>query len=152
MRSRPLILIAEDHEDTRRVYCIILRHYGYDVEEARSGLEAVELARALQPQLVLMDIGLPVLDGWQASRLLKADPLTAGVPVIAFSASVDSTADLGGRATFDGYILKPISPSELVRRVNAYMRLLGVRRPSNVQESEYSDGYEDPDAETELTT
>jgi CheY-like chemotaxis protein len=124
MRTNPIILIAEDNEDTRGVYSLILRHFGFEVAEAVNGLEAVEIARAKHPHLVLMDIGLPVLDGWQASRMLKAEPETADIPLIAFSARVDSTADLGGRATFDGYVLKPISPLELVRRVQAYLKLL----------------------------
>jgi CheY-like chemotaxis protein len=123
-RPRAVVLLAEDNEDTRRVYGLILRHFGYQVEEASNGLDAVELAKAWRPNLVLMDIGLPGLDGWQASRILKSDPETQAIPLIAFSARVDSTADLAGRPTFDGYILKPISPMELVRRVNAYMRLL----------------------------
>jgi two-component system, cell cycle response regulator DivK len=130
MRSHPVIVLAEDNEDTRRVYGLILRHFGYVVEEAATGLDAVELVREKQPSLVLMDIGLPGLDGWQASRVLKANPLTSAIPLIAFSARVDSTADLGGRATFDGYILKPISPNELVRRVDAYLKLLGINPPS----------------------
>jgi CheY-like chemotaxis protein len=121
--------LAEDNEDTRRVYGLILRHYGYRVEEAITGEAAIELVRALRPALVLMDIGLPGIDGWQASRLLKADPLTAGIPTIAFSAHVDSTADLGAEPSFDGYILKPLSPKELVGRVHAYMTLLGAALP-----------------------
>jgi two-component system cell cycle response regulator DivK len=129
MRANPVILLAEDNEDTRRVYGMILRHFGYDVEEVTNGMDAVNAVRARQPSLVLMDIGLPCLDGWQASRLLKSDPATAAIPVIAFSARVDSAADLGGRATFDGYILKPISPTELVRRVGAYLTLLGIPHP-----------------------
>lgn len=128
MGTNPIILLAEDNEDTRRVYSLILRHFGFHVEEAANGLAAVELARATQPNLVLMDIGLPVLDGWQASRILKSEPSTAAIPLIAFSARVDSTADLGGRATFDGYVLKPISPLELVRRVQAYLGLLASKR------------------------
>jgi CheY-like chemotaxis protein len=130
MRSHPVILLAEDHEDTRQVYGLILRHFGYIVEEATNGIDAVELIRQKQPSLVLLDIGLPGIDGFQASRLLKSDPRTAGVPLIAFSARVDSTADLGGRSTFDGFILKPISPNELVRRVDAYLKLLGINPPS----------------------
>jgi CheY-like chemotaxis protein len=122
--DRPLVLLAEDHDDTRRVYGMILRHFGYRVEEASNGYDAVELAKTWRPTLVLMDIGLPGLDGWQASRILKSSPETAGVPLIAFSARVDSCADLAGRPTFDGYILKPVSPLELVRRVKAYMELL----------------------------
>ncbi len=122
--DRPLVLLAEDHDDTRRVYGLILRHFGYRVEEASNGYDAVELAKAWRPNLVLMDIGLPGIDGWQVSRILKSSPETCAVPLIAFSARVDSTADLAGRPTFDGYILKPVSPLELVRRVKAYMELL----------------------------
>ena len=130
MRSHPVILLAEDNEDTRHVYGLILRHFGYIVEEATNGIEAVELVGQKLPSLVLMDIGLPGMDGFQASRILKSDPRTENVPLIAFSARVDSTADLGERATFDGYILKPISPNELVRRVDAYLKLLGINPPS----------------------
>lgn len=128
MGTNPVILLAEDNDDTRGVYSLILRHFGFEVAEATNGLEAVEVARDKQPSLVLMDIGLPVLDGWQASRMLKSEPTTADIPLIAFSARVDSTADLGGRASFDGYVLKPISPLELVRRVQAYLGLLSPKR------------------------
>jgi CheY-like chemotaxis protein len=128
-RSKPLVLLAEDHEDTRRVYGLILRHYGYQVEEATNGIDAVELTKTWHPNLVLMDIGLPGLDGWQASRILKSDPETHSIPLIAFSARVDSTADLAGRPTFDGYILKPVSPLELVKRVSAYLELLSGPEP-----------------------
>jgi two-component system, cell cycle response regulator DivK len=123
-RPRPVVLLAEDHEDTRRVYGLILRHYGFEVEEASSGEEAIELAKSRRPSLVLMDIGLPGIDGWQTGRILKADPETTDIPLIAFSARVESTADLAGRSTFDGYICKPVSPLELARRVGAYIDLL----------------------------
>ena len=128
--NRPTVLLAEDNDDTRRVYGLILRHFGYRVEEATSGPEAVALTRSLHPALVLMDIGLPGLDGFQASRMLKSDPRTRAVPVIAFSARVDSTADLiGNTPSFDGFILKPVGPHELVQRVAAYLALLGYRTP-----------------------
>lgn len=139
MRLNPVILLAEDNDDTRRVYGLILRHYGYEVEEVGRGDVAVDVARRVRPSLVLMDIGLPGLDGWQASRLLKSDPATACIPLIAFSARVDSTADLGSAATFDGYILKPISPKELVQRVEAYCRLLAINPPTP-RHAEWSNG------------
>jgi len=123
-QERPVVLLAEDHEDTRRVYGLILRHFGYVVEEASTGEEAIELARLCRPSLVLLDIGLPGIDGWQTGRILKADPVTTHIPLIAFSARVDSTADLIGRSTFDGYIRKPVSPMELARRIGAYLDLL----------------------------
>jgi CheY-like chemotaxis protein len=123
-RAHPIIVLAEDDEETRRIYGMILRSVGYRVEEATNGDEAVELTRSLRPNLVLMDIGLPGLDGWQASRVLKSDRETGCIPLIAFSACVDSTADLNHGTTFDGFILKPVSPRELVRRVAAYLELL----------------------------
>jgi len=123
---RRLVVLAEDNEDTRRVYGLILRHFGYEVADAPTGEEAVAVARALHPDLVLMDIGLPGIDGWQASRILKTDPETLDIPVIAFSARVNSPDDLAGRAdTFDGFILKPISPTGLVKRVDDYLNAHG---------------------------
>lgn len=121
---RPVVVLAEDNDDARRVYGLVLRHFGYHVEEASTGHDAVRLARTVHPSLVLMDIGLPGLDGWQASRVLKSDPVTRGIPLVAFSARVDSSADLGERASFDGFIRKPVSPSDLARRVGAYLELV----------------------------
>jgi CheY-like chemotaxis protein len=126
-RRRPLVVLAEDNEDTRHVYGLILRHFGYDVADAPTGEEAVSVTRALRPDLVLMDIGLPGIDGWEASSILKSDPATGTIPVVAFSARISSTTDLAERAaTFDGFILKPISPTVLVQRVAAYLELLGL--------------------------
>jgi two-component system cell cycle response regulator DivK len=124
-RQHPIIVLAEDDEDTRVVYGLILRSVGYQVADAMRGDDAVELTRSLRPDLVLMDIGLPGLDGWQASRVLKSDAGTKAIPLIAFSACVVCTADLNRESTFDGFILKPISPMELVRRVDAYLALVG---------------------------
>jgi CheY-like chemotaxis protein len=117
-----VIVLAEDDEDTSRVYGLILRHFGYQVVEARTGGQAVRAVREAQPDLVLMDIGLPEMNGVEASRILKSDPATSSILLLAFSASVDSIADMPRDArTFDGYILKPIAPLELARRVGAYL-------------------------------
>jgi CheY-like chemotaxis protein len=118
----PVVVLAEDDEDTRRVYGIILRHYGFEVAEAVDGLEAVDVVRRVRPDLVLMDVNLPAMDGHAASRTLKAHTETRSIPILAFSADIATTADMptGGNA-FDGYILKPISPLELVQRVSAYV-------------------------------
>jgi CheY-like chemotaxis protein len=121
-RTSAVVLLAEDNDDTRRVYGLILRHYGYQVAEASNGEDAVALTRATLPSLVLMDIGLPKLDGWEASRMLKADSATAHIPLIAFSAHIDSMADLAGRSGFDGYIHKPVSPGDLIRRLAEYLQ------------------------------
>ena len=128
--GRPVVVLAEDNDDARRVYGLVLRHFGYHVEEASTGHDAVRLARTVHPSLVLMDIGLPGLDGWQASQVLKSDPVTRGIPLVAFSARVDSSADLGERASFDGFIRKPVSPSDLARRVGAYLEMVEPCRDS----------------------
>jgi CheY-like chemotaxis protein len=125
------ILLVEDDDDTRRVYSIMLRHQGFLVVEAATGAEAVEKAIADGPDLILMDMNLPAFDGWEAARRIKSDPRTSSAPLIAFSALIDSIADLRrDNALFDGFIAKPVSPSELVRRVTAYLALLGSSRPA----------------------
>jgi CheY-like chemotaxis protein len=141
-----LVVLAEDDEDTRRVYGLILRHYGYDVADAPTGEAAVTTTRQLHPDIVLMDIGLPGLDGWQASRILKSDPQTLGIPLVAFSARVNSNDDLAGRAgNFDGFIMKPISPTHLVKRVDD---LLHFQRGSGSEfQSVFADEYDDPRSE-----
>jgi CheY-like chemotaxis protein len=122
----PTVLIVEDDDDTRRVYSIMLRHSGFRVVEAANGGEAVQRALEDTPDLILMDMNLPILDGWEAARRIKSDPHTSAAPLVAFSAVVDSIADLRrGSALFDGFIAKPVTPSELVRRVAAYLELLG---------------------------
>jgi CheY-like chemotaxis protein len=124
--GQPKILLAEDHEDTRLVYGMVLRHYGYLVDEVANGFDAVERARATRPDLILMDIGLPGMDGWEAARRLKASADTDGILLVAFSALIDCIADLGADgASFDGFIAKPVSPTELARRVGAYLELTG---------------------------
>jgi CheY-like chemotaxis protein len=124
--TQPTILLVEDDDDTRRVYSVMLRHQGFVVVEAATGAEAVEKAIADGPDLILMDMNLPAFDGWEAARRIKSDPRISAAPLIAFSALIDSIADLRrDNALFDGFIAKPVSPSELVRRVTAYLALLG---------------------------
>jgi two-component system cell cycle response regulator DivK len=123
--TQPTILLVEDNDDTRRVYSLMLRHAGYRVVEAATGTEAVQCALDVPPDLILMDMNLPMLDGWEAARRIKADARACQAPLLAFSALIDSIADLRREAMlFDGFIAKPVSPPELVRRVAAYLDLL----------------------------
>lgn len=123
--TQPTILLVEDDDDTRRVYSIMLRHSGFRVVEAANGPEAVRRAVEDGPDLILMDMNLPMLDGWEAARMIKADARAGAAPLLAFSALVDSIADLRRESTlFDGFIAKPVSPAELVRRVGAYLDLV----------------------------
>src|SRR5690606_26156783 len=84
--SEPLILVEEDNEDNRLIAATMLRHVGYRVAEATTGAEALELARTMKPALVLMDVGMPDIDGWTATRALKSDPRTRDILIIAFTA------------------------------------------------------------------
>jgi CheY-like chemotaxis protein len=84
--SATTVLLVEDNPDNRDIYGTFLRHYGFTVVEAGDGEEGVRLAREFLPGVVLMDVGLPLLDGLEATRRLKADPATADIPVIALTA------------------------------------------------------------------
>jgi len=122
---QPTIMIVEDDEDTRRVYSMMLRHSGFDVVEAGTGPEAVRRACEVIPDLILMDMNLPDLDGWEAARRIKEDPDARHSLLLAFSANIESCADLrGGNASFDGFIAKPVTPAVLLQRVTAYLELL----------------------------
>lgn len=132
--TRRTILLVEDDDDTRRVYSVMLRHAGFDVVEAATGPDAVRLATENAPDLILMDMNLPMLDGWEAARRIRLDSSAGTAPLLAFSALIDSTADLRREAVlFDGFIAKPVSPAELVRRVAAYVDLLA---PSSRRQAE----------------
>ena len=121
--STPTILLVEDNQDNRTIYGTILRHVGYDVAEAGSGEEGLELARKLIPALVLMDVAMPGIDGWEATRLLKSDPLTAGIPVVALTAhAMTEDRRRAEEVGCDGYLSKPIEPRRVVEEVR---RLLG---------------------------
>ena len=141
LMTQPTILLVEDDDDTRRVYSVMLRHAGFRVVEAATGADAVQSALDEGPDLILMDMNLPTIDGWEAAKRIKADGRLAAAPLLAFSALVDSISDLRREAAiFDGFIAKPVSPSELVRRVAAYLDLVaapGARRlrprPRNIQ-------------------
>jgi CheY-like chemotaxis protein len=116
-----LILIVEDDERSRKLLRDILQFHGYTTIEATTGEEAIELARSALPRLILMDIRLPGLDGESALLRLKEDPATAGIPVVAVTASVIRGDEQRlRRVGFDGYIRKPIDVMGLPGIVSAY--------------------------------
>src|SRR5689334_11554755 len=136
MTTRRTILLVEDDDDTRRVYSVMLRHAGFNVVEAATGPDAVRLALENAPDLILMDMNLPMLDGWEAARRIRSDDRVGATPLLAFSALIDSTADLRRDVVlFDGFIAKPVSPAELVRRVAAYVALLAPAPAKRVEPS-----------------
>lgn len=122
------VLLVEDNEDNRIIYATALRYSGYTVFEAISGTEGVRLAREHRPSLILMDISIPELDGWEATAILKADPVTKHIPVVAVTAHVMADdEERSRRAGCDGYLAKPISPANLLAEVD---RRVGRTTPS----------------------
>jgi CheY-like chemotaxis protein len=117
-RTTPLILVVDDYEDTRRIYAEYLRFAGFRVEAANDGAEAVEKAKALTPDVVVMDLAMPNLDGWQATRELRGDPRTKDIYVLAVTGfSGEKQREEALRSGCDGVMTKPILPAELVRRI-----------------------------------
>lgn len=103
------ILLVEDNPVNRRLAQFLLKSQGYIVYEAITGEEALELARTHRPDLILMDLQLPGLDGFQATRILKADAITKDIPVVAMTAyAMKGDEERALEAGCDGYITKPI--------------------------------------------
>ena len=118
--AAPLVLIAEDNDDNRLIASAILRHHGFRVMEAVSGADAIRMAHSARPQLILMDVGLPDVDGWTATRTLKADASTRHIVVIAFTAhALPGDREMAREVGCDGYLAKPVELSQLVREVRA---------------------------------
>lgn len=114
------IVLVEDNEMNRDMLTRRLIRRGYTVVCAHDGLEALTVVAREQPEVVLMDMGLPVLDGWEATRRLKADPATAQIPIIALTAHALSTdRDAALAAGCNDYETKPIDMERLVERIEA---------------------------------
>jgi CheY-like chemotaxis protein len=118
------ILLVEDNEDNRVVYRTMLTHFGFRVVEATDGHQALRCVRDDRPDLILMDISIPVMDGWETTRTLKADPDTALIPVIAVTAhALESDRARAERIGFNLFLTKPVEPRRVVTEVR---RLLGL--------------------------
>ena len=116
--TAPLILVVDDYQDAREMYAEYLVFSGFRVAEARNGNEAVAQAFALTPDLILMDLSLPGMDGWEATRLLKADERTKHIPVVALTGHALAGASEGARkAGCDSFVTKPCLPDDLVVEV-----------------------------------
>jgi two-component system cell cycle response regulator DivK len=116
------ILIVEDTQDNRQIMRDILTNAGFDIAEAHDGLAAVRMASELRPDLIIMDIQLPILDGYEATRLIRADPALHQVPIIAVT-SYALSGDEGKARTAgcNGYIAKPFSPRQLLANVREFL-------------------------------
>jgi DNA-binding response OmpR family regulator len=122
----PKILVAEDERDIRELIGFTLRYAGFEVELAINGTEAVEKAAAAQPDLIVLDVRMPKMTGYEACRLLKDDPTTAEIPIVFLSAKGQEVEIERGLASGAlEYIVKPFAPDELASQVKDILKRVG---------------------------
>ena len=116
------ILVVEDQPDNRQIIRDLLTSAGYDLIEAEDGAAGVSLAESERPDLILMDIQLPVLDGYEATRRIKADPELRAIPIVVVTSYALSGDDEKARAAgCDAYVAKPFSPRHLLATVRQFL-------------------------------
>ena len=119
VNNRPLVLVIEDDQAARRMYAEVLKHGGLDVAEAHNGLQAVEKARELVPHVIVTDLGLPGIDGYELCRRLQQDDRTSSIPIVAITGRYFSAADIA-RAHREGchsVLIKPFVGDDLIAEV-----------------------------------
>ena len=116
------ILVIEDQEDLRGVLRDLFTHSGYVVIEAADGATGVASAKSNRPDIILMDIQMPVIDGYEATRQIKADPALAQIPVVAVSSfAMKGDEEKARAAGCDHYVTKPYSPIQLLRMIRGHL-------------------------------
>src|SRR5258708_9031730 len=138
------VLLVEDNEDNRIISSTVLRHVGYHVLEAEDGEQALEVARASRPNLILMDISIPKIDGWEATRAIRRDPQLRDIPIIALTAhALPDDRERAAEIGFSAYLAKPVEPRAAVAevqrsisgRVRRHPRLGGGASDGGVEET-----------------
>lgn len=118
----PLVLVVDDYDDAREMYAESLLVSGFRVAQAADGAQAVELALSLSPDVILMDLSLPGVDGWEATRQLKADARTRHIPVVALTGhALTSALDAARDAGCDRFVVKPALPDVVIAEVRRAM-------------------------------
>ena len=136
MSKNKQLLIVDDDRNTREGYRTYLSGKGFDVRALDGGVDALEFAKAAGPDLVVLDLGLPDIDGWEVARRLKGDDVTRAIPIIAFSGrSMQHEQVSALRAGCDVYLTKPCAPDKLL---GAVRKLLGMeeRTPTRPEEDQ----------------
>jgi len=117
------VLLVEDNADNREVIRTILTHYGYEVIEAHNGEDGVELAQSARPDIILMDLSLPKIDGWEAASRIKSKAELKRIPIIAITAHAMSGDEQKAlEKGCDGYLAKPCTPKSVVELVEKYLK------------------------------
>ena len=116
------ILVVEDHEDNRQILRDLLASAGYEMIEAGNGEDGVAAAAAQRPDLILMDIQLPILDGYEATRQIKANPALNAIPIIVVTSyALSGDEEKARTAGCDAYVAKPYSPRQLLARIRDFL-------------------------------
>ena len=121
--SAPLVLVIDDVEDNREVYAQFLRHEGWRVATAEDGEDGLAQAMELQPSVIILDLGLPKMDGWEVAHRLKSTPATSAIAVVALTGHV--TAEARSRALTAGvneFCTKPCLPADLVATIRRHLK------------------------------
>ena len=128
------MLVVEDYPDAREMYAAYLQFSGFEVAEATNGVEAVEMAETLMPDIILMDLALPRMDGWEATRRLKGNDRTRHIPVVALTGhALAGHAEGARQAGCDAFVTKPCLPDALVAEIK---RLLELPPPGSAEDTE----------------
>jgi two-component system cell cycle response regulator DivK len=124
---KPLVLVVDDYQDAREMYAEYLEFSGFRTVQAKDGAEALDKAFSLLPDVILMDLSLPVIDGWEATKRLKGDERTRSIPVVALTGHALTDQPGGVEAVgCDSFVIKPCLPDALVEEVK---RVLSTRKP-----------------------
>jgi CheY-like chemotaxis protein len=116
--DKPRVLVVDDYPDAREMYGEYLEYCGFEVVQASNGMEALQRALDTAPDIILMDLSLPVMDGWEATRRLKADKRTESIPVVALTGHALAGISEGAKkAGCDSFVTKPCLPEDLVKEI-----------------------------------
>jgi two-component system, cell cycle response regulator DivK len=127
--DRPRVLLVDDYPDAREMYTEYLEFSGFEVVEAENGMEALERAVDAEPDIILMDLSLPIMDGWEATRRLKADKRTASIPVVALTGHALAGISEGAKkAGCDAFVTKPCLPEDLVKEIRRILETTANKR------------------------
>lgn len=134
--DQALVLVVEDYQDAREMYVAYLQFSGYRVAEATNGVEAIEKTVELLPDIILMDLALPKMDGWEATRRLKSDERTKHIPIVALTGhALAGHAEGARQAGCDSFVTKPCLPDVLVAEIR---KMLAVRESEDPEDGSKS--------------
>jgi two-component system, OmpR family, alkaline phosphatase synthesis response regulator PhoP len=137
-KKMPKILIVDDEQDILELIRHTLNKEGFEVFVAANGAQALDQARKVKPELILMDVMMPIMDGMEACRQLKEDPETAGIAIVFLTARSEEFAELAGfEAGADDYIAKPIRPRVLLSRLKAILRRRNAIHAENTEAMDF---------------